>query len=123
MQVSVISATSFAHHPKYPRQCCQLARLWQVCFVVPVDFLPRGVTINARYYSNLLRNDVRQAIRMKRPRKLSKKVILLLHDTSRPNTADLMTSATVALEMVNHFAYNHERLFFISWGGGETLCT
>lgn len=42
-----------------------------------------------QYYSNLFRNDVHQAIQKKRPRKLSKKTILL-HDNAHPHTAILM---------------------------------
>jgi hypothetical protein len=35
---------------------------WNSKGVIHVDFLPHGVTINAQYYSNLLHNDVHQAI-------------------------------------------------------------
>jgi 23S rRNA G2445 N2-methylase RlmL len=45
---------------------------------VTVEFLPYGVTINAQHYSNLLYNDLHQAIHKKRPGKQSK-IILLFH--------------------------------------------
>jgi histone-lysine N-methyltransferase SETMAR len=45
--------------------------------VIHVDFLPHGVTINAQYYSNFLRNDVHQAIQEKILEKLAKNMILL----------------------------------------------
>jgi hypothetical protein len=48
--------------------------------VTYVDFHVHGVIINEHYYSNLLPNDVHQAIQKKRPGKLSK--IILLHDNA-----------------------------------------
>jgi hypothetical protein len=61
--------------------------------MIRLDFLPCGVTINAQYYSNLLRYDMHQAILKKRPWKVSK--IILLHDSVRPHTANL-TKVTLA---------------------------
>jgi histone-lysine N-methyltransferase SETMAR len=59
---------------------------WDASGIVHIDYLERGVTINAEYYSNLLQNDVRSALRRKRPGKLSS-TPLLLHDNARPHTA------------------------------------
>jgi hypothetical protein len=61
------------------------------------------VTTNAQYCSNLLHNDVHQAIQKKRPGKLAKKIILL-HDNVRVYTANLMKKilATIGWEIVNH---------------------
>jgi histone-lysine N-methyltransferase SETMAR len=67
---------------------------------------PHDVTINAQYYSNLLYNDVHQAIRKKRPGNPSKK-INRLHDDARPQTANF-TKATLAAmgwETMNHLPY------------------
>jgi hypothetical protein len=47
--------------------------------VIRVGFLPHHVTINAQYYSNLLRDDVHQAIREK-----TQKEIVLLYDNACP---------------------------------------
>jgi hypothetical protein len=69
---------------------------WDSEGVIHVDFLPHDVTINAQYCSNLLRNDVHQAITKKRPGLLSKK-IMLLYDNPRPHTANL-TKTTVITE-------------------------
>jgi hypothetical protein len=57
---------------------------WDSEEVIHVDFLPNGVTINAQYYRNLLRNGVREENWKKRPVKLSKKIILL-HINARPH--------------------------------------
>lgn len=59
---------------------------WDSTGIILVDYLERGATINAEYYSNLLQNDVREAMRRKRPGKLSKRP-LLLQDNARPHTA------------------------------------
>jgi hypothetical protein len=74
--------------------------------VIFVDFLPHGVTFNAQYYSNLLRSDVHQVIRKKRPRKLSK-IIILLHDSTHPYTANFMkvTLAVMGWEIMDHHVY------------------
>ena len=50
-----------------------------------VDYLEHGNTINAEYYSNLMRQ-LHQSIRYKRPGKLTHG-ILLLHDNARVHTA------------------------------------
>jgi hypothetical protein len=47
---------------------------WDSEGVIHVDFLPRGVTINAQYYINLLHNGAHQTIQKKSPGKLSKKI-------------------------------------------------
>jgi hypothetical protein len=68
---------------------------WDSEGVIHVDFLPHGVIINGQYYSNLLPNDVHQAIQKERPGKLSE--IILLHDSAHPEKANLMkvTMATM----------------------------
>jgi hypothetical protein len=79
---------------------------WDSEGVIHVDFLPRGVTINAQYYIYLLHNDVHQVIQKKRPGKLSK--IILLHDKTRPHMANLMraTLPIIGWEVMNHSPYS-----------------
>jgi histone-lysine N-methyltransferase SETMAR len=59
---------------------------WDAEGILLVDYLEKGLTINSEYYSNLLRNDLRNALRKKRPGKLTMRP-LLLHDNARPHTA------------------------------------
>jgi hypothetical protein len=47
---------------------------WDSEGVIHIDFLPHDITINAWYYSNLLCNDVHQAMQKKRPGKLSNNI-------------------------------------------------
>ena len=51
-----------------------------------IDFLQHGTTVNAQRYSQTL-TTLRQAIKSKRPGKLTRGVILL-HDNARPHTAN-----------------------------------
>jgi histone-lysine N-methyltransferase SETMAR len=79
---------------------------WDSEGVIHVDFLQHDVTINAQYYSTLLRNDVHQAVQKKSHGKLSK-IIILLHDNARPHMPNLMkvTLAAVGWEIMNHPPY------------------
>ena len=58
---------------------------WDVKGVLLVDFLPSGETVNANRYCQTL-DKLREAIRRKRPGRLSKGVILQ-HDNATPHTA------------------------------------
>ena len=65
-------------------------RLWPLFFgdvkgVLLVDFLPSGETVNANRYCQTL-DKLREALRRKRPGRLSKGVILQ-HDNATPHTA------------------------------------
>ena len=51
-------------------------------------YMEKGVTVTSVNYCNMLRNEVRPAIRSKRRRRLTQGV-LLLHDNARPHTAHL----------------------------------
>lgn len=53
--------------------------------VVLVHAVPRERTVNADYYRNFLQNNLRAAIRKKRPHLLESAI--LLHDNARPHTA------------------------------------
>ena len=55
-----------------------------------IDFLQRGTTVNVQLYSQTL-TTLRQAIKSKRPGKLTR-VVLLLHDNARPHTANTITA-------------------------------
>lgn len=61
---------------------------WDCQGIILIDYLDKGMTINSQYYSNLLSNDLRRALKNKRPGKLSSKP-LLQQDNARPHTARL----------------------------------
>ena len=67
---------------------------WDNEGILHVDFLHDRRTINAEYYSNLLREHVKPAYRSKRRHKPMRDAILL-QDNARPHTARL-TMATIA---------------------------
>ncbi|KAK9687971.1 hypothetical protein QE152_g35869 [Popillia japonica] len=56
--------------------------------VIAVDFLTEQRTVNAQYYSNLLKNTVKPAYRSKR-RDIPIRSAILLQDNARPHTARL----------------------------------
>lgn len=64
---------------------------WDCQGVILVDYLPKGMTINSAYYSNLLDKDLRTALKNKRRGKLSS-VPLLQQDNARSHTAALTTT-------------------------------
>jgi histone-lysine N-methyltransferase SETMAR len=75
---------------------------WDSEKMIHVDLFPHDLTINAQFYSNLLRNDMHKAIRKKRHGKMSK--IILLRDNSCPHMANLtkLTLATMGWEIMTH---------------------
>jgi histone-lysine N-methyltransferase SETMAR len=80
---------------------------WDCEGIILVDYLEKGRTINAEYYSNLLKNDLREALKEKRPGKLDSRP-LLQHDNARPHTARF-TMATInelKWELLPHPAYS-----------------
>jgi hypothetical protein len=85
----MVGALSFFQHSEIFKTELSAGRIMANEFlnsvgVIRIDFLARGVTINAQYYSNVLHSDVRRAIRRKRLVKLSNK-INALHDSARPH--------------------------------------
>ena len=73
------------------------ARLWSQSFgtvmgFILIDYLPEGATINSTYYTNLLQEDLRTALKNKRIGKLSSSP-LLQRDNARPHTATMMKNA------------------------------
>ena len=80
---------------------------WDCEGIILIDYLPRGATINAEYYASLLEGPLRDALRKKRPGKLSAKPILQ-HDNARPHTARLTMEAVKRLgwELLPHPAYS-----------------
>lgn len=79
---------------------------WDAKGVVFVDYLEKGQTINGEYYSNLLRQ-LREAIKKKRPGKLTKGV--LYHQDNAPPHKSVVAMATVrdcGFELVPHPPYS-----------------
>jgi len=68
--------------------------------------MEKGVTVTSVNYSNILRNELRPAIRSKRRGRLTQGV-LLLHDNARPYTAHLTINTIRQLnwEVLEHPAY------------------
>ena len=60
---------------------------WDFKGVLHIDFLHGRKTINAQYYSSLLTEDVKPAIRGKRRK--SQSSVIFLQDNARPHTAAL----------------------------------
>jgi histone-lysine N-methyltransferase SETMAR len=69
--------------------------------------VPRGTSVTATYYRDILREKLRPAIRKKRPNLLRNGVILL-HDNARPHTAQVVTEllASYNWEALPHPAYS-----------------
>jgi hypothetical protein len=59
---------------------------WDVNGVLLVDFTPPGSAINAAAYQETLKR-LKEAVRHKRPGLLTKRLGVLLHDSSRPHSA------------------------------------
>lgn len=70
-------------------------------------YMEKGVTVTSVNYSNMLRNELRPAIRSKRRGRLTQGV-LLLHDNARPHTAHLTINTIRQLnwEVLEHPAYS-----------------
>jgi [histone H3]-lysine36 N-dimethyltransferase SETMAR len=79
---------------------------WDSKGILFVDFLTERKTINAEYYSNLLKSQVKQAIRNKRRK--DQKRVLFLHDNARPHTAKLTVHTLQELnwEVLPHPPYS-----------------
>mgnify|MGYP003546937451 CR=1 FL=1 len=69
---------------------------WDCDGIIHIDYLPKGVTINSAYYTNLLDKDLRKALKNKRRGKLSS-IPLLQQDNARPHTAKLTVSTVQRL--------------------------
>ena len=79
---------------------------WDAKGVVLVDYLPKGQTINGEYYAKLLRQ-LREAIKAKRPGKLTKGV--LFHQDNAPAHKSAIAMATVhacGFQVVDHPPYS-----------------
>lgn len=80
---------------------------WDCDGIILIDYLQKGVTINADYYSNLLKNDLRKALKNKRRGKLSDG-ILFQHDHATPHTARVTkeTLSSLKWEVLPHPPYS-----------------
>jgi [histone H3]-lysine36 N-dimethyltransferase SETMAR len=80
---------------------------WDCEGIIHIDYLPKGATINALYYSNLLTGPLRDALSRVRPGKLHARP-LLQHDNARPHTARMTMAAIADLrwELLPHPAYS-----------------
>ena len=79
---------------------------WNAKGIVFIDYLQKGKTINREYYAKLLR-ELRQAIKSKRPGKLTKGV--LLHQDNAPAHKSLVAMSTVhdcGFELIDHPPYS-----------------
>ena len=70
-------------------------------------YMEKGITVTSVNYSNMLRNELRPAIRSKRRGSLTQGV-LLLHDNARAHTAQLTINTILQLnwEVLEHPAYS-----------------
>jgi histone-lysine N-methyltransferase SETMAR len=80
---------------------------WDSQGVLFIDFLTEQRTINAAYYSKLLKDRVKPAFHSKR-RGRSVKSVCLLHDNTRPHTAAVTTRTVEEMhwEVLPHPAYS-----------------
>lgn len=80
---------------------------WDMRGVIAVDFLTEQRTVNAQYYSNLLKNTVKPAYRSKR-RDIPIRSAILLQDNARPHTARLTmeTLNELGWETLEHPPYS-----------------
>ena len=79
---------------------------WDAKGIVFIDYLQKGKTINGEYYTKLLR-ELRQAIKSKRPGKLTKGA--LLHQDNAPAHKSLVAMSAVhdcGFELIDHPPYS-----------------
>ena len=81
---------------------------WDAKGIVFIDYLQKSKTINGEYYTKLLR-ELRQAIKSKRPGKLSKDVRVLLYQDNAPAHKSLVAMSAVhdcGFELIDHPPYS-----------------
>ena len=79
---------------------------WDAKGIVFIDYLQKGHTVNGEYYANLLRQ-LREAIKSKRPGKLTKGP--LLHQDNAPAHKSVIAMAAVhdcGFELIEHPPYS-----------------
>jgi hypothetical protein len=80
-------------------------KFWETQGILFIDFLIEQRTINATYYSKLLKDREEPAFRSKR-RVRSVKRVCLLHDNARPHTCDNRTLEWMHWEVLPHPTYS-----------------
>jgi histone-lysine N-methyltransferase SETMAR len=80
---------------------------WDCEGIILIDYLPQGRTINADYYSDLLKGPLHEALKKKRCRKLHLRP-LLQQDNARPHTArrTIDVIAELKWELLPHPPYS-----------------
>ena len=84
-----------------------LTLFWDERGVILEHYMPRGNTVTSATYADLLKNQLRPAIKSKRRRLLSTGV-LLQHDTARPHTAHstVATIQDLSFRCLPHLLYS-----------------
>jgi len=84
-----------------------LTVFWESQGPILEHYMEKGVTVTSVNYCNMLRNELRPAVRSKRRGRLTQGV-LLLHDNARPHTAHLTINTIQKLnwEVLEHPAYS-----------------
>ena len=93
------------HSTSAPKAKVMASVFWDAKVIVFIDCLQKGNTINGEYYAKLLRE--LQAIKSKRPGKLTKGV--LLHQNNAPAHKSLVAMFTVhdcGFELIDHRLYS-----------------
>jgi len=80
---------------------------WDCEGIIHIDYLQKGSTITAKYYTDLIIGPLKQALIEKRPGKIHMRPFLQ-HDNARPHTAKLTKAAlsTLRWKILPHPAYS-----------------
>jgi transposase len=103
--------TPILHPPKKAKAIFSAGKImtavfWDSKAIIHLDFLTGQKTINAQYYSTLLNEKVKSAIRLKRRKRQDS--VFFLQDNARPHTAALMMATSLKLkwDVLHHPPYS-----------------